>query len=369
MNALPVSSAWRFCLASVLLVSCVACQPQEEISTYTVERTSAPREPFVAAEVADQLDRTLAAMLPVGDTVYFFKLAAKAPAVERHRDAFNEFIAGVSKGDSETKPLNWKLPAGWTEKGPSEMRLETVVIPDEVGDIEIAISTLPMSGSWEDFVAANVNRWLGQLSQGELPRQTILNLTKEVKTPAGLATVIELAGVMKDTMPMNPHGGSAAKPTATKPPAAVEPPAKSTSSAITYEAPASWKQGPASPMREATYFVGDNDKPAEFTLSGWPAGATQMTDVTANVQRWAAQVGLPIDDKLAGLIEKTEIGGTEGNYVKLVGPEDATPRQAMLAAMVVRGEKVWFFKLTGDSAVVEKEADNFSKFLASVRFK
>jgi hypothetical protein len=94
-----------------------------------------------------------------------------------------------------------------------------------------------------------------------------------------------------------------------------------------------------------------------------------MTDVTANVQRWAAQVGVPIDDKLAGFIEKTEIGGTEGNYVKLVGPEDATPRQAMLAAMVVRGEKVWFFKLTGDAAVVEKEVDNFRKFLASAQFK
>jgi hypothetical protein len=117
-------------------------------------------------------------------------------------------------------------------------------------------------------------------------------------------------------------------------------------------------------MREATYFVGEGDSKAEFTLSAWPAGA-QMADVTANVQRWAAQVGVPIDDKLAGLVEDIDIGGTKGNYVNLVGPDSG---QAMLAAMVVRGEKVWFFKLTGAAQLVEAQAENFRKFVDSVKF-
>ncbi len=349
-----------------------ACQPQEEISTYTTERTSPPREPFHAAEVADQLDRTLAAMLPVGDTVYFFKVAGKASAVGRHRKAFREFVAGVSKGDSATKPLAWQLPEGWTEKGPSEMRLATVVIPDEVGPLEIAISSLPLSGTWEEFVALNVNRWLGQLSQGELRRQTILNMTKQVATAAGPATVIELAGVLKETMPMNPHGsmGATSPPSAPAATAPATTPAAPANAEFTFDTPEGWQPGRVSSMRKAAFMIVDGDSQAEFTVIDLPTrGGAQITDVLANVERWAAQVGVPVDDKLADLIEKTEIDGDEASYVKLVGPEGANPRQAMLAAMVVRGEKVWFFKLVGTAALVERESENFSKFLASIRFK
>lgn len=54
-----------------LFLACVACKPKEEISTYTTERTSAPRPPFNKEEVASQLDHTLAAMLPVDKTVWF----------------------------------------------------------------------------------------------------------------------------------------------------------------------------------------------------------------------------------------------------------------------------------------------------------
>ncbi len=359
---------------AVLLLGCLACQPQEEIKSYTVERTRPPREPFVAAEVADELDRTLAAMLPLGDQVYFFKLVGKAPAVNRHREEFNEFVAGVSKADSAEQPLTWKLPEGWTEKGPSEMRLNTVVIPDEAGTIEIAVSSLPLSGNWEDFVALNVNRWLKQLSQGELPRQTILNLTKEVKTDAGPATVIELAGVMQDTMPMNPHGGT----TAASPPAksvpeqsqTVLPIAPAANAEFTFDTPEGWQPGRVSAMRKAAFLVADGDRQAEFTVIDLPAsGGAQITDVTANVQRWAAQVGLPVDDKLAELVKEIDIDGMQGSFVELVGPEGTDPRQAMLAAMVVREEKVWFFKLFGEAALVERETENFRKFVDSVRFK
>lgn len=361
---------WRFSLSSCVLAAfavCVSCKPAEEIKTYTVERTSPPKEPFAVEEVANQLDRMLSAMLPLGDQVYFFKLVGKKPAVDRHREDFQKFIGEVSKGPSADKPLDWVLPSGWSEKGATEMRINTVVIPDEAGDLEIAVSSLPNTGTWEDFVANNVNRWLGQLGQGDLPRQTILNLTKPLKTEAGTATVIELAGVMKETMPMmNPHGNTAAKQPAAETPQAttVEPPSRS--GAISYDVPEGWEKGPSSSMREATYIISDGDARAEFTLSGWPAApGTQMSDVTANVQRWAAQVGVPTDDKLSQLVEEIEIDGSKGNYVKLVGTESG---QAMLAAMVVKGEKVWFFKLTGAAQLVEAQAENFRKFIDSTKF-
>ena len=114
----------------------------------------------------------------------------------------------------------------------------------------------------------------------------------------------------------------------------------------------------------------DEESQAEFTVIDLPSsGGAQITDVMANVQRWAAQVGLPIDDKLAELEEEIDIDGTKGSFVNLVGPESTNPRQAMLAAMVVREEKVWFFKLFGAAALVERETENFRKFVDSVKFK
>lgn len=353
----------------IVALACAGCQPADEITTYTEQRTTPPREPLNVAELADSLDHFLTAMIRHDETVYFFKMSGKAPAIRRQHDAFLKFLGGMTKGDSEAKPLKWELLEGWTEKGPSEMRLETITVPDEGGDLEIAVSSLPMSGEWDDFVEANVNRWLDQLSQGHLSKQKILNLTKPVETQAGPATVVELAGIQQAMPSMNPHTGT--EMAATKPTEPTEKPAASTEIAdMSLEAPEGWQPGRVSAMRKAAYTISDGDEQAEFTLIDLPTrGGAQITDVMANVQRWAAQVGLPVDDKLAELIQKTKIDGIEGNTVQLVGPETVNPRQAMLAAMVVQGEKVWFFKLMGPAQLVERESGNFSKLLASVKFK
>jgi hypothetical protein len=353
----------------IVVFALAGCQPADEITTYTQQRTTPPREPLNVPELADTLDHFLTAMVRQDDSVYFFKMSGKAPAIGRQRDAFLKFIGGVSKGDSEAQPLKWDLPPGWTEKGPSEMRLATITVPDEGGNLEIAVSSLPMSGEWDDFVEANVNRWLGQLSQGHLTKQKILNLTKPVETAAGPGTIIELAGILQTTTPMNPHAGGEV---ATTEPANTSPPAESQTEIadLSLEAPKGWQPGRVSSMRKAAYMITDGDQQAEFTLIDLPTrGGAQITDVMANVQRWAAQVGVPVDDKLAELVEDTKIDGIEGSMVRLVGPETANPRQAMLAAMVVHGEKVWFFKLTGTAQLVERESGNFGKLLDSVKFK
>jgi hypothetical protein len=353
---------------AILILACAGCQPADEITTYKESRTTPPREPLNVSELADSLDHFLTAMVRQDDTVYFFKMSGKAPAIRRQHDAFLKFIGGVAKGDSEAKPLEWELPDGWSEKGPSEMRLETIVVPDESGNLEIAVSSLPMSGEWEDFVEANVNRWLGQLSQGQLSKQKILNLTKPLETKAGPATIIELAGVLQTTTPMNPHAG--AETTTSKPAAPSEPASQTEIADLSLEAPQGWQPGRVSAMRKAAYTITNGDQQAEFTLIDLPTrGGAQITDVMANVQRWAAQVGVPMDDKLAELVQDTKIDGIEGSLVRLVGPETANPRLAMLAAMVVQGEKVWFFKLMGPAQLVERESGNFSKLLDSVKFK
>jgi hypothetical protein len=40
----------------------------------------------------------------------------------------------------------------------------------------------------------------------------------------------------------------------------------------------------------------------------------------------------------------------------------------MLAAVVSRKDRTWFYKLTGDAALVESERANFEKFIRSVKY-
>ena len=259
----------------LLLLAGSACQPAAEITTYTAERTAPPRPVFEAAQVASQLDRIWAAMLPLDETAWFFKVSGPAERVTAHRAEFQEFLASLGKGPSAEKPLSWKLPVGWTEKGPSEMRLATLVIPDDEQDLELAVSSLPLGSEWEDFVAVNVNRWLGQLSQTDLPKSTILQQTTQADTPAGPVSVIELAGILKKLPGMNPHAGMAGGPAPVAATAA-QPPAPS-KAGFKFTAPESWQPGQTSSMRKAAFNIGSGDERAEVTVIALPSSAERKS--------------------------------------------------------------------------------------------
>jgi hypothetical protein len=93
-----------------------------------------------------------------------------------------------------------------------------------------------------------------------------------------------------------------------------------------------------------------------------------MADPLAQAQRWAGQVGLQLSqDQLKAAAKETTIDGTKGQLFELLGDAQSKP-QAILAAMVERGDQVWFFKMTGDRPLVEQQRDAFAKFLESVKF-
>jgi hypothetical protein len=67
-----------------------------------------------------------------------------------------------------------------------------------------------------------------------------------------------------------------------------------------------------------------------------------------------------------------EIDGQRATYVRLIPDaqkaEESKVARATLAAMVTSGNKVWFFKLTGDRALVAAQESEFKNFLKSIRF-
>ncbi len=344
----------------------IGCQPREEITSYTVPRERSLRPPVSQAELANQMDHILVAILPAGDQAWFFKMTGKAPALNRQRGEFSKFLATLKAGSSANAIPSWQLPTGWKEEEASEMRVATLVVPDEQGVLEIAVSSLPLTEDWQDFLTRNVNRWLGQLNQSPLDGATINKLTEKISTSAGAATLIELVGFKRQQPPGDPHAGLSMPPVT---PGASQQP---TSKPLAYDTPDGWQPGRLSAMRKAAFNIVEGERKAEFTVIDLPtAGGAQISDVQANVLRWAGQVGLTdLDDAALGkLVKEITISGVSGSFVALLGPKQEESPTGMLAAMVVHDGKVWFFKMFGDRALVESQQDAFQQFLESVQFQ
>jgi len=377
-----------------LLLPLAGCQPREQIDSYSVPRTTAPRQPVDPLVVREQLDATLVAIVPVGNEAWFFKITDKLVAVERQKEAVLEFLTALSTEDGEEgTQLTWELPDDWQESTePVPMRLATLLVPDVAGPMQLAVSTLPLSGEWDGFLVRNVNRWLEQLAQSPLPSAKVLELRQEVSTPIGIATVFHLLGVDQTAASRDPHAGlhsHGASPPSTPPSTteSTEPEATGTPSTgdqtisyseeptenpyFTFDVPEDWQPGRTSGMRKAAFVIQDGEQQGEVTVIDLPvSGGDQVTDVLANVQRWAGQVGMEVDDAaLEAMIEEITIDDLSGSYVNLVGPDELERPLSMLTAMVERDDRVWFIKLMGDRDLVAQQADVFREFLDSFRFK
>lgn len=396
-SMLTKSPRVRLFFGLLVAVTLFGCREAESVSSYETERAGPRPNAVDVEEVRGSLDHMLAAIVPQGDDAWFFKLVTRGDSVEELRKPFEEFVGSVELGEKGATPA-WKLPAGWVQKAGGEMRAATIEAPHKGETLELAVSTLPLSGKWEAYVTRNVNRWLGQLQQGELSEKLVTGLTKSLPFKGGEATLVELVGVMQPmagTMPPgHPVVGSGvpaatagssrpgdSTPRAAKPQAAdlrqaaggpmgvaVEVAAEFAKPVeFTYEPPASWQPGQTSSMRKAAFVVADGGKQAGVTVTQFPASGA-MSDPTAQAQRWAREAGLELSEgELKAAATDVTIDGTAGQQFELLGPEgDAA--LGVLAAMVRRGDQMWFFKMTGDRALVATQGEAFAKFLESVKF-
>ena len=316
----------------------------------------------------------------------------------------------------------WQVPEGWTEK-PREgqsMRIASYGVTAADGrTIDISVVPLgPVAGSELD----NVNRWRNQIglppiSQAELDSQTaavaIGGMTGKMYDMVGtqptldgkykariLAAVLNAGGttvffkmigedaLVSENKPKflawlksvdigDSSGGSSASSSASAPasaPAApVAPPPASMAGPVTpppatglpeWEVPEGWKSVPASTMRLASFAVGNGGDFSVVAL-GPAAGGT-----LANLNRWRGQLGLaPIAEaEVAAATSSVPLkDGQTAILADLTGEGQFAGRK-MLAAIVPRPDRTWFFKLTGDAALVTAERERFVKFLKSVKY-
>ena len=116
-------------------------------------------------------------------------------------------------------------------------------------------------------------------------------------------------------------------------------------------------------MRLASFDVpGVGGAKGDVSISALGGGAGGLL---ANVNRWRGQVGLaPLDEaELAQAKETLDLGADQGVLVDLKGAE-----KRILAVVVSRADRTWFFKLSGPDALLTKERDNFVQFVKSVKY-
>ncbi len=138
---------------------------------------------------------------------------------------------------------------------------------------------------------------------------------------------------------------------------------------LKYALPEGWKEKALTQMRVASLEVSGDGKTADVSVI--PLGGAAGTD-PANVNRWRGQVGLPSlpDAQLQTLAEKVQITGQPADLYDLAGtaPGSGDPER-ILGAILHGDDTVWFYKMTGDAALVEKQKPAFIAFLKSVEFE
>lgn len=303
----------------------------------------------------------------------------------------------------------WVVPQGWEERpNSSGMRLASYGVSTPDGrSIDISVVALGEQAGTE---LDNVNRWRSQLKldpitesdltkAGEPARvgtqsaavydlvsaTPVLDGKYKARTlaamlPAGNMTVFFkatgeadlvaaekprflqwLASVKTGPEDAQDSAATAAPATPTPPPAATAP--ASTDGLPNWKLPAHWKTGGPRPMRLASLVIpSDSGDPGDISISTLSAAGGALLP---NVNRWRGQVQLPPTDDATLAKEALTLdlpGGAKATVVDLGG---AAPNR-ILGAIIPKGDKVWFLKLTGPDALVKKERDNFLAWVKSV---
>ena len=303
-------------------------------------------------------------------------------------------------------PVHWTTPAGWKEVPPTSIRLGNFVVPGPGGKkAEVTITSFPgnVGGT-----LANVNRWRSEVGLGDIAENDVVSEKAVVDSNEG--KLYEMAGASERTVvAMIPrdgaswffkmrgdsdvvagakpafleflksvHFGGSDAPTAMADPHAGMTGMRGTGMGITaagsangepkWDVPANWTETTPGPMVTKSFSVASSaGQKAVVSISvlGGEGGGT-----LANVNRWRHQLNLPdvTPDALPKAAESLDVLGGTATLVDFTGTDAAGRPSRMLAVSVTRGGQTWFYKLTGDDAVVTREKEAFTKFVQTVRY-
>jgi hypothetical protein len=146
------------------------------------------------------------------------------------------------------------------------------------------------------------------------------------------------------------------------------PPDNGVQPTLQYTLPAGWEKKALTQMRVASFAVSQNGKQADISVI--PLGGMAGNDA-ANVNRWRGAVGLSTlpEPDIAKLAEKVPVADLTGDLYDLAGTAPGSGDDERIIGVILHREDTsWFFKMTGDAALVAAQKPAFISFLKSVQF-
>lgn len=118
-------------------------------------------------------------------------------------------LPAMSAADSEASAgLAWSVPAGWSEEPASGMRLASFKAGSAAGQAEVSVVSLPGEAGG---VAANVNRWRGQLGLAAQDEGALRAAARSLRTSAGEVLLFDISqgkGGKRMLAAILSHGGT-----------------------------------------------------------------------------------------------------------------------------------------------------------------
>lgn len=357
----PVRSSLCSFVALALFSSIVGCEQEPSITSYDVPRDAAS-EP--AGETSPS--RMIAAIVPRESQAWFIKATGPDDAMQELAEDLQEFVASIELDTDQPDEIQWQTPEGWKEGPPRTMREATLVAPGDAA-IEVAISKLGYDGKTDEYLLANINRWLGQLGLEPVEELAAADSVEVIELDGGQAWLLDAVGQLDTSSMRPPMRGRPFEVGANTPPQATAlatKPAPAAPTVLKFDAPEQWQELPRGSMGSRSYRVGEGDQAVVVKFSDYPP-VGMMADPLMNINRWRGQLGASslTQEELAEQTDEVAIADAEGVITKIVAPDDS---QAMLAAMVEHKDRVWFFQLTGGTEAVEAQRAMFVDWIGSV---
>ncbi len=291
----------------------------------------------------------------------------------------------------------WKVPQGWKASAGNQFSLAAFAVTD--GEREIKTTVSRAGGD----SLQNLNRWRGQVGLKEWSPEEMSKEAKKLTVDGHEGTLVEFVGtdartnkpscilgaivprddeawffkltgdvelakrekenfeafvqsvkfdVVAPESPVRPAPG----------PMAVAPKGLSQ-----WKVPEGWQSAAGNQFSLAAFAVSEGPSLIQTTVSR--AGG----DLLENLNRWRGQLGLAAwsPQEMKKTAKTLSINGHDGTLVDFVGKDARTGKPSCILGLIVQrdGEMAWFFKLTGDAELAQREKENFEAFVKSVKFE
>jgi hypothetical protein len=130
--------------------------------------------------------------------------------------------------------------------------------------------------------------------------------------------------------------------------------------------PQGWKETGPGPMSLASFSIEDANGSATMNVTPLP-NLEGREEAVVNMWREQVELGPLSAEEVAKALEPTEIAGGKGFSFEIKGTRGGKPART-ITAVQHRGDRSWFFKLSGDDATVSAQKAAFLEFLKTLHF-